>query len=283
MEATKLACELPKQRCRALSFWDCKEIGRQLVAEQLVSSVSPQTVGRWLKQDGLKPWRVHFWLTSKAPRDAAYAAATMTIADLYTRPLGPHEAVLSVDEITSLQPRPRPTATKPPARHGRPAQVEHSYGRGGALNLIAVFDTRKGTVLGITRERKRAEEFIELLELIDRTYPPEITAIYVVLDNLRVHKGKKVAAWLAEHRRFVFHFPPVHCSWMNQIEQWFSILQRKALRLRDFANLDALAKHIHAFIEDWNCRAHPFAWSRNSFDKALAKCPLPPPSTSVAN
>jgi transposase len=282
VEAIKLACELPKERGRALSFWDCKEIGRQLVAEQFVSSVSPQTIGRRLQQDRLKPWRMHYWLSSKAPRDAAYAAATRAIADLYTCTLGPHEVVISVDEITNLQPRPRPTATKP-ARPGRPAQVEHGYDRGGALNLIAAFDTRKGTVLGITRERKRAEEFIELLELLEKTYPPEITAIYVVLDNLRVHKGKKVAAWLAKHRRFVFRFPPVHCSWMNQIEQWFSILQRKALRLRDFTDLSALAEHIHAFIKEWNCRPHPFAWTRPSFDKALAKCPPPTPSAGTPN
>ena len=149
--------------------------------------------------------------------------------------------------------------------------------------MIAAFDTRKGTVLGITRGRKRAAEFIELLELIDRTYPPEITTIYAVLDNLRVHKGKQVAAWLAGHRRFVFHFPPVHCSWMNQIEQWFSILQRKALRLRDFAGVDALAEHIHTFIEDWNCHPHPFAWTRHSFDKVLAKCPPPTPVAGSPN
>lgn len=282
MEAIKLACELPKERCRALSFWDCREIGRQLVTEQFVTSVSPQTVGRWLQQDRIKPWRVHYWLSSKAPRDEAYAAATRVIADLYTRTLAAHEAVISVDEITNLQPRPRPTATKP-ARPGRPVQIEHGYDRAGALNLLAAFDTRKGTVLGVTRGRKRAEEFIELLELIEKTYPPEITTIHVVLDNLRVHKSKKVAAWLAKNQRFIFRFPPVHCSWMNQIEQWFSILQRKALRLRDFANLAALAQHIHAFIEEWNHHPHPFAWTRRSFDKALAKCPPSPPARGLPN
>ena len=98
--------------------------------------------------------------------------------------------------------------------------------------------------------------------------------MHVVLDNLRVHKGKKVAAWLAGHPRFVSQFTPVHCSWMNQVEQWFSILQRKRLAIADFADKAALAERLAAFIREWNERAHPFKWSSKSVAKVMAKCQI---------
>jgi hypothetical protein len=151
---------------------------------------------------------------------------------LYTRPLAAHERVLCVDDRTSLQPRPRKTPTRP-AQPGRPVQLEHEYQRQGALNLFAAFDTRTGPVWGMTAERKRQEEFIAFLEQLDRDIPVEGTGIPVVLDHLRMHKGKQVQAWLAVHPRLVFPHPPVHCSWMNQVEQWFSILQRKRLCIAD--------------------------------------------------
>ena len=156
-------------------------------------------------------------------------------ADLYTRPLNDDEMVLCVDEKTSLQPRPRKSPTLA-AQPERPVRVEHEYGRCGALNLFAAFDTRTGKVYARTAERKRQVEFIAFLEQLDREIPATITKIHVVLDNLRMHKGKQVQAWLQQHPRFVFHHPPVHCSWMNQVEQWFSILQRKRLRIADFAD-----------------------------------------------
>jgi transposase len=92
--------------------------------------------------------------------------------------------------------------------------------------------------------------------------------------NLRVHKCKAVQAWLSEDPRFVFHFPPVHCSWMNQVEQWFSILQRKALRIADFDGLLALDRHLHQFFAHWNRYAHPFNWTSKSVAKVMAKCTI---------
>lgn len=181
--------------------------------------------------------------------------------------------VLCVDEKTSLQPRPRQAATKP-AKPGWPVRLEHEYERLGALNLFAAFDTRTGQVWGKTYERKRQEELIDFLEYLNQQIPPQITTIHLVLDNLSVHKGKKVQAWLAKHPRFTFHYPPVHCSWMNQVEQWFSILQRKRLRIADFADKQALSERIEAYIAQWNAIAHPFNWTRASVAKVMAKCEL---------
>jgi transposase len=266
-----MACERPDDRGRSLCFWDCREMARQLIAEGVVPGISPDTVRRVLEHHHLKPWRHHLWLSPKVPRDEAFATAVQEICDLYTRPLGDDEVVLCVDEKTSLQPRPRKSPTLA-AQPKRPVRVEHEYGRCGALNLFAAFDTRTGKVYGRTAERKRQAEFIAFLEQLDREIPATIKTVHVVLDNLRMHKGKQVQAWLSKHPRFVFHHPPVHCSWMNQVEQWFSILQRKRLRIADFADKAALAERLQAFITEWNQVAHPFKWSTKSVAKVMAKC-----------
>jgi transposase len=271
LHLVKIACERPDHYGRSLAKWDCQELARQLVSDGLVASISPDTVGRILNNHRLKPWRHHLWLSPKVPRDAVFAAQVKEIGDLYTRPLATHEMVWCVDEKTSLQPRPRKSPTQP-ALPERPVRVEHEYGRCGALNLFAAFDTRTGKVYGLTAERKRQVEFIAFLEMLDREIPGSITTIHVVLDNLRMHKGKQVQAWLAEHPRFVFHHPPVHCSWMNQVEQWFSILQRKRLCIADFANKAELAERLQAFIREWNEVAHPFKWGTKSVAKIMAKC-----------
>src|SRR4029434_8387639 len=191
----KLACERPDIVGRSLSQWDSTELARQLVHDGVVEAISPQTVQRILAHHKLKPWRHHLWLSPRVPRDAAFAAQVQEIVTLYTRPLGGGEMVLCVDEKTSLQPRTR-TAPTLAAQPGQPVRVEHEYARKGALNLFAGFDTRTGTVYATTAERKRQVEFIAFLEQVDREMAPHITTIHVVLDNVRMHKGKQVQAWL---------------------------------------------------------------------------------------
>jgi transposase len=264
----KLACDLPDDQQRSLSLWTCAELARTLERDK-IASISAQSVQRILASYRLKPWRVHYWLNAKGPRDEEFRRRTKEICELYTRELEPHERVLCVDEKTSLQPRTRKFATRA-ARPDIPVRVEHEYRRSGALQLFAAFDTRSGEVLGVCRPRKRQEDFIELLAEIERQTPPSITLIRIVCDNLPMHSGKKVLAWLESHPRFRFHFTPVHCSWMNQIEQWFSILQRKRLSAPNFQNLKDLESKLRSFIAEWNEHAHPFRWSKASFTKVLA-------------
>jgi transposase len=273
MHVVKIACERPDDLGRSLSQWDCAEIARQLVRDGVVAAISAATVRQILQHHRLKPWRQKMWLSPKVPRDAAFAAQVQGICDLYTRPLRSDEIVLCVDEMTSLQPRPRKSPTKA-AKKDRPTLVEHQYGRCGALNLFAAFDTRTGRVYGMTAARKRQVEFIAFLEQLDRETPASVRTIHVVLDNLRMHKGKQVQAWLEKHPRFAFHHPPVHCSWMNQAEQWFGILKRKRLRIADFASKDHLAERLMAFIREWNEIAHPFNWTSKSVAKVMAKCTI---------
>jgi transposase len=264
------ACELPDQAGRSLSQWDCAELARQLVREEVVAAISPQTVQRMLAANRLKPWRQHVWLHPRTPRDATFATHVRAVADLLTRLLDDHEVVLSLDEMTSLQPRPRRVPTRP-AQPGRTMQVEHEYKRAGATHLFAAFDTRSGQVYGVTTRRKRQIEYLALLEHVDLAIPTSVTTIHLLADNVSVHHGKLVRQWLAAHPRFVAHFTPVHCSWMNPVEQWFGILRRKRLRSPNFADLAALQRAIHQFIAEWNKIAHPFRWTAHSFEKILAK------------
>jgi len=263
------ACELPDQAGRSLSQWDCAELARQLVTEGVVEAISPQTIQRILAACRLKPWRSHLWLHPRTPRDAAFRQTVREIADLYARSLAPWEVVLCLDEMTSIQPRHRRSPTRP-ARPGDPVQLEHEYVRDGALQLFAAFDTRSGEVYAGQFRRKRQVECIRFLEHLDRLIATAISTIHIVCDNVSVHHGSAVRAWLAAHPRFRPHFTPVHCSWMNQVEQWFSILRRKRLRTVNFIDLADLAARIAAFIDQWNDTAHPFRWTAASFDKVLA-------------
>lgn len=267
----KLACELPDKVDRSLSLWTCGQLAIQLTADGTVDSISPQSVQRILQGSKLKPWRVHYWLSPKVARDEAFRDRVVDIMELYTREFGLDEVAYSLDEKTSLQPRTRSHETKPPQAGNQPALLEHEYARKGALQLFAAFNLRSGEVVGVLRRRKRQVEFIELLEAIDAKHSASIRLIHLVCDNVSVHHGKLVRAWMARHPRFQMHFTPVHCSWMNQVEQWFSILQRRRLTAPNFEDLQDLERKILAFIQQWNEQAHPFRWSKRSFDKVLAK------------
>jgi transposase len=270
----KLACERPDKFGRSLSQWDCAELALQVKRDGLVDTISPETVRRILAHHKLKPWRCHMWLSSDKPRDPVFYERVREIVDLYTRPLPEDEVVICVDEKTSVQPRPRLAKTRP-CLPALPNQVEHEYKRAGAVNLFAGFDTRTGKVYGRLYNRKRQIEFIAFLESIERELPATIKTIHLICDNVSVHYGKKVRRWLKNHDRFVLHFTPVHCSWLNQVEQWFSILQRKRLRIVDFDSIADLTAKIEQFIAQWNEVAHPFNWTTKSVAKVMADAPIP--------
>lgn len=267
----KLACELPDKVGRSLSLWTCGQLSLTLTTEGIVEAISAQSVQRILESSKLKPWRVHYWLSPKVARDEVFRNRTVDIMGLYTRQLRDDEVAYSLDEKTSLQPRTRSHETRPPLAGNKPALLEHEYQRKGALQLFAAFNIRSGEVVGILRRRKRQVEFIELLEAIEAKTQAQVTTIHLVCDNVSVHHGKLVRAWLARHPRFQMHFTPVHCSWMNQVEQWFSILQRRRMTASNFEDLQDLERKIMAFLGQWNQQAHPFHWSKRSFDKVMAK------------
>lgn len=269
LHLVKIACEMPDRLGRSLSLWDCQELAWKLEEDGIVENISAETVRRILNNHHLKPWRHRTWLGAKTPRDAEFCARVKAICDLYTRQLFPYEMVLCLDEKTSLQPRTRKQPTKP-AKAKKPVRVEHEYIRKGALNLFSAFDTRTGRVYGRCYRRKRQSEFIEFLDYLNEAIPDHITKVHIICDNLSVHKGKEVLRWLSNHPRFIFQFTPVHCSWMNQVEQWFSILQRKRFKIPNFESIEDLRDKIYLYIEHWNHRAHPFKWTTKSVAKVMA-------------
>jgi hypothetical protein len=182
--------------------------------------------------------------------------------------------VLCVDEKTHLQPHTRKAPTLA-AQPGLPGRVEHAYLRQGAVNLLAGFDTRTGTVYATTASRKRQVAFLTFWEHGEREMAPTIPTMPIVRDTVQRHTGKQVQAGLSAPPRFVFHVPPVHCSWMHQVEQWFSIFQRQRLQIAALAAKPHLAERLMAFVTEWNARAHPFPWSTQSVAKVMAKCESP--------
>jgi hypothetical protein len=195
------------------------------------------------------------------------------LLEIYTRPLREDELGLSVDEKTSLPPRPRPSPTLPAQPNNLPTRLAHASKRAGALTLFAAFDTRSGQVYGPCYARTRQEECIAFLEHVDREIADPIRTIHRVCDNVSTHHGKEVTRWIANHPRCVVHFTPGHGAWMKQVDHWFSSLQRKRLRMVDFPTKDHLRAQLEPFICEWNQQAHPFHWSVKSVAKVMAKAP----------
>jgi transposase len=266
----KMACERPDQLGRSLSQGDCRALARPLEQQGIVEHISAATGRRLLVHHQRQPWRHHLWLSPTTPRDAAFCARVAEVVALYTRPLRDDEMVLSGDEKTALPPRPRLHVTRP-AIPGWPNQVEHESTRDGALNRCAGFDTRTGRVYGQCYARKRQCEFIAFMAYLDAEIPTTITTIHLICDNARPHHGQHVRAWLQCRPRLVLHVTPVHCSWLNQVEQWFAILQRKRLRIVDFASKADLQAKLMQFIAEWNEVAHPVNWTTTSVAKVMAE------------
>jgi SAM-dependent methyltransferase len=199
LHLVRRACELPEQAGRSLSQWDCAELARHLVRDEVVASISPQTVQRLLASQRLKPWRQHVWLHPRTPRDATFAAQVRVVADLLARLLDEHESVLSLDEMTSLQPRPRRVPTRP-AQPGRPVQVEHEYRRAGATHLFAAFDTRSGQVYGVTARRKRQVEFVHA-DMYDFVRPNTFDLIVSIFSSIGYAEADDADRRLLENAR----------------------------------------------------------------------------------
>jgi transposase len=225
--------------------------------------VSPMTVHRAWKAERLKPHRVESF---KFSRDPQLAAKVIDIVGLYLHP--PEGAiVLCVDEKTQIQAVSR-TQPMLPLRPGQVERRSHDYKRNGTTNLYAALELASGEVTGTTTNRHRAREFLAFLRLLDRRYPQG--ELHVVLDNSSTHKTPAVQRWLRRHARFHFHFTPTSASWMNQVETWFSILQRQALSRESFENVRALVARIERAIHDWDANASPFVWVKTA-DEILAK------------
>ena len=153
----------------------------------------------------------------------------------------------------------------------KPGQVErhtHDYKRNGTTCLFAALEVGTGRVTGQTRARHTGDDFLAFLRQVEDAYPAG--ELHVVLDNVSTHKTPAVQNWLAARPRITFHFTPTSASWMNQIETWFGILTRQAIRRGSFENVRVLTAAIERFTRDWNAGASPFTWVKSA-DEILAK------------
>jgi transposase-like protein/transposase len=248
-----------------LTHWSVREVARR-------TGMSPATVHRLFSERGLQPHRTE---TFKFSTDPALESKVRDVVGLYLDP--PDGAiVLSVDEKTQIQALDR---TQPllPMRPGQVERHTHDYTRHGTTCLFAALEVGSGQVTTEARERHTGADFLAFMKRVARAYPEG--ELHVVLDNVSTHTTPDVRAWLERHPRITFHFTPTSASWMNQVEAWFGILTRKAIRRGSFRSVKELVAMIDAFTRQWNDGAGPFAWVRTA-DEILAKAVRKPRATS---
>jgi len=271
-----MACELPAESGLPLSRWSSTDLAGEAITRGIVASISASTVRRWLNADAIKPWQHRSWIF---PRDPDFAAKAARVLDLYARtwqgvPLGDDEYVISADEKSQLQALHRRHPDQPPGP-GRPRRVEFEYTRGGTLAYFAAYDVHRAYVLGQIAPKTGIEPFTRLVDQVMTTEPyASAKRVFWVVDNGSSHAGQASITRMREAwpNTELVHLP-VHASWLNQVEIYFSILQRKAIKPGNFRDLDHLAERVLAFQDRYNTTAKPFDWNytRNDLNDFLTR------------
>lgn len=263
------ACELPSTHDFPLSRWSTTDLAREVCQSGLVASISGSTLWRWLHQDAIRPWYHRSWIF---PRDPHFADKAGRILDLYARTwegnaLKDDEFVISADEKTSIQARRR----KHPTRTCSPRcamKVEHEYFRCGAWTYIVGLDVHHARIFGRCETQNGIGPFDRLVEQV-MTRPPyhDARRVFWIVDNCSAHRGARAVQRLqSAYPQLVLVHAPIHASWLNQVEIYFSIIQRKVLTPNDFPNLDTLAERLLDFQYYWETTAKPFEWKFNRKD-----------------
>jgi hypothetical protein len=258
-----LACELPSESGIPLSRWSTGEIAREAIQRGIVADVSGTTIWRWLGEDAIKPWQYRSWIF---PRDPQFEQKAGRVLDLYQGtwdgvPLGSGDFVISADEKTSIQARRRRHRSLG-AQAGDGQKVEFEYRRKGALSYLAAWDVRRAKLFGRCEAKTGIIPFTRLVQDVMACEPYcSARRVFWIVDNGSSHRG------LPSIRRLQGRWPqivvvhlPLHASWLNQIEIYFSILQRKVLTPNDFLSLNHLTERILSFQERYQNIAKPFEW-----------------------
>ncbi|MFI8086626.1 IS630 family transposase [Kitasatospora sp. NPDC086009] len=275
-EVKALACQLPAESGVPLARWSCPELARAAVERGITGTISASTVRRWLAEDALKPWQHRSWIFITDPD---FRAKAQRVLDLYARtwqgfPLGADEYVISADEKTSVQARCRCHPTLAPGQ-ARAMRVNHAYGRGGALAYLAAYDVHQARVIGRTEPRTGIDPFMNLVtEVMSQEPYASAKRVFWIVDNGSSHRGKKAADGLtAAFPNAVMVHTPVHASWLNQVEIYFSVVQRKVVSPNDFTDLAQVGDRLRAFEDRYNATAQPFQWrfTTSDLDDLLAR------------
>jgi transposase len=219
------------------------------------SGISASAVRRIWRAHGLQPHRCRQFKLSTDPK---FVDKLREVVGLYVDPPA-HAIVLSLDEKSQIQALDR---TQPglPLKKGRLGTMTHDYKRHGTTTLFAALNVLDGTVIGRNMQRHRHQEFIRFLNAIEAEVPAGKT-VHVILDNYAAHKHPKVRAWLERHQRFVFHFTPTSCSWLNAVEGFFAKLSRRRLKRGVFRSVVDLQAAINRFVAETNNNPKPFTWT----------------------
>src|SRR5664279_3683092 len=274
-EVIALACELPAESGVPLSRWSGPELARELLARSQVRA-SVSTVRRWLADDALKPWQHRSWISV---RDPDFAVKAARVLDLYAGfwdglPLGPNDYVICADEKTSIQARCRCHPTLPPGK-ARMMRVEHDYQRKGALAYLAAWDVHRGQVIGRCEDTTGIEQFARLVEQV-MTMEPYASAdhVYWITDNGSSHRGQASVdrmrrAWPTAH---LVH-TPVHASWLDQCEIYFSVVQRKVVAPNLFLHPHPIPPPLAPFEIRQHAVAQPLhrKFTRRDLEDLLAR------------
>jgi hypothetical protein len=264
VDVKRLACELPSRSDVPLARFTIPELRREVLGRGIVAQISGVTLWRWLSADALQPWRHRSWIF---PRDVQFAEKAGRILDLYARTwdgaaLEPDEFVMSADEKPSLQARRRKHRTLAPGP-ARPMRVEHEYFRTGALTYLAAWDVHRAKLFGRCEPKTTIGAVDRLVEQVMTTEPyRSARRVFWIADNCSSHRGDKAAARLRAHwPTLTLVHTPNHASWLNQVEIYFSIVQRKVVTPNDLTSLRELEDRLLAFQRRYEQIAKPFQWA----------------------
>jgi hypothetical protein len=275
MEIKALACELPSERNLPFSRLSHADIAREAVRSGIVASISGTTVWRWLSTDAIKPWLYRSWIF---PRDPHFVEKAGRVLDLYQgvwngKQLAPNDYIVSADEKTSIQARNHNGLCTVPGPNSY-RRVEFEYERTGYLAYIAAWDVQRAKVFGLCEKSTGIEAFHRLVDLVMQQEPYRSAhRVFWVTDNGSSHRGQKSIDRLSQwYPNAVQVHTPVHASWLNQIEIYFSVVQRKVLTPNDFPDIATLEHRLLEFQSHYEKIAKPFKWkfSRNDLNRILS-------------
>jgi hypothetical protein len=270
-----IACDVVARTGNPLSRQSTTDLAKR-AQDELDKPISRTTVWEILDEDAIKPWQYEHWIY---PRAANFFEKAAVVLDLYEgywqgERIDPFDAILSSDEKTSIQARIRCHATLPPGP-GRCRRVEFEYERGGALQYLAAWDVQLGRVMGRCEAKTGIEPFGRLVEQV-MEHPQYRTPfgrsdvqsrVFWVVDNGSSHRGQASVERMREaYPNAILVHMPVHASWLNQVEVYFSLLQRKVLTPNDSADLQELELRIRLYEELTNKQPKPFDWKFTKYD-----------------
>ena len=240
-----------------------------MIEKGVVEAISVTTLWEWLHEDGLRPWTHRPWIF---PRDPEFLRKGSVVLDLYHRmwdgkPLGEKEFVISADEKTSIQARRRKHPSTPPGAH-LPGRFEHEYERKGALAYLAAYDVHRANVFGRCDVTTGIVPFGKLVDSVMEQEPyRSAVRVFWIVDNGSSHRGQAACERLRKKwPNLILVHTPVHASWLNQVEIYFSIIQRKVLTPNDFSSLDEVAHRLFQFERHYERIGTPFQWTFNRRD-----------------